>query len=305
MAFTVEAPPVKTAPICGKLCGKGKKAKAGIKFNGFTVCVCAIDWIAFHNGPGFVKLDFQEQMDNINNNTPLKSLWFSSGFQGKVVGQGTPSWDIEALLGFDEVSTGASEADKWEVGFIQTVEKLIWTMKYDNGWVRKASAQGARDAHPAKTPAPWVTTQPGAKSRPVILDNMDQDHPTLADEPMVKASVVPPEADAWCVRINSVTVEGKFHLWLIASDTRKTLSMSDLVFMYHATIEMNKEWTLKAGGDPFSTFDWQTKGTQTKTDGFGKGTETPVLNTPIANQQMVVATSNQGTPCAKKPGGKP
>ena len=300
LAHTVEAPPSKTAKTCITSCPKGMKAKAGIKTAGFTFCVCDIVWNSFINDAGYVEPDLDESLRAINDRNALQTLWFRTG-EFKTIGQRKPAWDIDALVGFDESFTTKSEADKWEVGYIQTIEKLVWEARYDNGWVRKATAAGARDANPANTPAPWYTTVTGAKGTPSRVDKMASDHPTLSDEPMLHIAVVPPDAEAWCVKINSVTVEGKFHLWLIAKDSRLALDIKDIAFLHRATIDMKKAWTLKKGGDPFSTLDWSGTGTQTKVEGFGQGSQTPVLETPIANQQLNVTTTTQGTSCGKKP----
>ena len=313
----LKAPPtggVANVPLCTRLCPRGTTPAAPIKSGNFTFCICGITWKSFNSGPGYVTLDPSEQMANINlggngPGPPLKSLWFRSGAQGRVVGSSTPAWDLEALLGFDEVTPGgaASVAASWMVGFIQTVESLEWEATYSNGWSRKAQVPKSRDAATGTVPAPWYAPAgSGANGQPIALDKVDTDHPLLTDEPMVKLAVVHPDPKAWCTRISSVSLKGSFLIWLIALDPKvMPLSIASLVFLRNASVKTEKKWDLPAGADPFDVTKWNATGNQTKTgDSPGKGTNSPILDQPVANTGLVFATPTPGTPCQGKPPAK-
>ena len=69
-------------PICTKICPKGSSIFHSVKSGDFTYCVCSVLWNSFNSSAGYTELDTQERFANINNGTPLKSVWFRSGSQG-------------------------------------------------------------------------------------------------------------------------------------------------------------------------------------------------------------------------------
>ena len=239
-----------------------------------------------------------------NNPPPLKSLWFRTGSQGQKVGQSTPAWEAEALVAYDELLGGASPAaDKLLAGFIQTVESLSWEALYSDGWGGKASVgQKSRDAFSAKVQAPWYQDRgSAAKGAPFPLDDAGNNHPMLTDEPMVRLSVAHPDDDGWCKKITQATMSGKFHLWFVVLDTRQPLAQSSMVFLYYTSISMDKKWVLSPGGDPFDLTKWTPTGSQNRsTVADNKGSQDPVLDTPVANPNITFATHMQGSKCPKK-----
>jgi hypothetical protein len=298
-------------PFCTKSgnCPAGKTPFSGAKFGNFTICACSIDWNKFNFKEGYVEWDPKEAAarfnPNDNNPPPLKSLWFRTGSQGQKIGGAIPAWEAEALVAFDEVIPGgaSSVADKLQAGFIQTVESLSWEALYSDGWGRQASVgQKSRDAFTSKVPGPWYQALgSGAKGAPFPLDDAGNNHPMLADEPMVRLSVAHPDDDGWCKKITQVSMSGKFHVWFIVLDTQKPLALTSMVFLYYSSISMDKKWVLKAGADPFDLTQWTATGTQnrgTVTD--NKGTVDPVLDTPMVNPTFTFGTHKKGTACPKK-----
>ena len=211
---------------------------------------------------------------------------------------------MEALLGYNEDYATQPMAAKVQVGFIQTVESLEWEALYTDGWGLKSIVGRSRDAFSVKVTAPWYV-DPGvpAKGAPFPLDDAGNNHPMLADEPMAKFSAAHPDPDAWCKKLTQVTVAGKFHVWLVAWDTRQQLAVSSLVFLYYSSIDLDKKWVLNAGADPLDlTAPWTATGTQSrKTVVAGQGSVTPILTTPVANRLLsAFATHKKGAKCPPK-----
>jgi hypothetical protein len=292
-----------------QLCPKDTKIFHAAKSGNFTLCVCSLIWNSDYSGPGFVEWDSTETaaFTSPTSTTPLKSLWFRCGNKGQVVGQFQPSWEVETIIGYDEFIPGGAQsvADKWQVGFIQTVESLEWEALYADGWGRKTIVGRCRDAATDSVTAPWFA-DPGSKAKgaPFPLSDAGNNHPMLADEPKAKFSVAHPDDDGWCKQITEVNVKGKFHLWLVAWDTRQPLGVPTLVFLYYSAIDLDKKWVL-SGSDPFDLIKWTATGKQTRSAVTnGQGSVAPVLTTPVANTSLLTfATHKKGTKCPRKTGG--
>jgi hypothetical protein len=126
----------------------------------------------------------------------------------------------------------------------------------------------------------------------------------LADEPMARFTVAHLDDHGWCKQITQVSVKGKFHVWFIVWDTRQTLGLPTLVFLYYSAIDVDKKWVLSAGADPFDVTKWTASGTQTRSGvTTGKGSVDPVLTTPVTNPSLTFATHKKGTKCPAKPSG--
>jgi hypothetical protein len=299
----------KILPVCIQACPLGSSIFHSVKSGDFTYCLCSAPlWKNFNDGAGYTHPDIFEVLAYKNNNIPLKSVWFTTGSQD-TKGQHS-AWDVEALLAYEEWRDDDTQpwmANKVQVGFIQTVEKLDWEGLYTDGWGRKSMAKTARDALNVKVTPPWFA-EPGvpAKGAPFPLDDVGNNHPMLADEPMAKFSAAHPDPDAWCKKLTQVTVSGKYHLWLVAWDTRKQLAVSSLVFLYYTSIDLDKKWVLKAGADPLDGDPaWTATGTQSrKTVVAGQGSVTPILTTPVANRDLSdFGTHVKGAKCPPKKSG--
>ena len=268
---------------CTKICGK-VPAQAPVKSGNFTFCLCDLVQMDFNPGPGYAERDFQQQMAQIQQGTPLRSMWFLTGSTGAKVGSSAPAWGFQATMAAEEKSPPGetSQLDTLEYGFIQTVKNYEWKAKYTNGWAREVSVASARDAFDTTVPAPWYFTS-GSVNGPVAFGTTSA---ILGDNPKVKMAVHHPSRDGVCNTLTEVSTKGDFHLWMIVMPMGTVPSMSNVTFIHHKSITMDKSWALANPGkdDPFQPSNWQASGTQSLTkEGSGQGPETPVLSTPVAN----------------------
>jgi hypothetical protein len=201
------------------------------------------------------------------------------------------------MVGNNEPISKNPPSKRWQVGFIQTVESVEYEAFYNNGWGRKVLAGKTRDAADDTIDAPWYGP-PGSTSEPVIVADAVKNHPAHSDDPEISLSVAHP--DASCRQLEAVTMKGKFHIWLIARDPMEVLDVNHLRFLWHATVTFDRRWDLPFGKDPFLLPEWKATGTQTKTNiDLGQGPQTPILDKPIANSQLVFGTHKKGPACPK------
>ncbi len=280
---------------CKDSCPRGTSATPVDAGSGLVLCMCGVSQTWFNRGPGSVKLDFQEQLNFLNNHKlKYTVLWFRCGnFNGL---DEMPAWKLDAMVGNNEPTGSNPPSKQWMVGFIQTVERLEWEGTYSAGWNRKTQAVKARDFGLSTVAPPWYGP-PGSVGEPVLVADAGKNHPQLEDDPQIQLLVAHP--DAPCQMLESVTVKGKFHLWLVARDPAGPLDMGHLRFLWHASITVDKAWKLTPGDDPFLLPNWKATGTQTITnEGPGQGKEIPILNQPVANDELQkIITEKKGKPC--------
>jgi hypothetical protein len=175
-----------------------------------------------------------------------------------------------------------------ETGFIQTIESFNWKAKYGNGWERNLNEANIIDELPGAS-APWYGA-PGTKDKPNATGSVV----SLTDEPQARLTVTHPDPAAKCAKLQEVTTDGKFHLWLIGAESSN--ASNNLVFLFHASVEFNKTFKLNSPtADPSDFSNWVAGGTQSETDkGFGKGSKTPVLTTPVP---ALLFKTQTGSPC--------
>lgn len=280
---------------CKGSCPKGMQGTPTAAGDGLVLCLCGrISWPFFNKDAGSVKTDIQEDMNHITDPKSKNTvLWFRCGGHDGL--NETPAWQLDAMVGNNEPTGANPPSKKWQLGFIQTVERMEWEGIYSNGWNRKAQAVKARDGGPGAV-APWYGPA-GSLGEPVVVADAVNNHPQLSDDPQIELLVAHP--DAPCRTLKSVTAKGKFHVWLIARDPSARLDMDHIRFLWHASITVDKRWDLPDGVDPFLPPNWKATGTQSTTNiGSGKGNEIPILDQPVANDDLgKIATEKKGKPC--------
>ena len=283
------APKPANNPVCTRICGTGTPATpqtVTIGQNVFTLCPCTVSQVNFNTGPGYV-----DWVTKVSEGLPAidpRKLNFRTGFQGKNVANTTPAWEYTAGVGVDEAIPGGGATRETELftGFIQTIESYTWHAVYGSNWERNLSEANVRDAQKGAG-APWYGTS-GGHDAPKQIGTSQVN---LTDEPQVILSVTHP--DASCAKLQEVTTEGTFNLWLIAAETAN--ATTNLAYLYHATVTFDRKFSLKAGADPSSTLSWNPTGAQKESNaGYGAGSKTPVLDTPTPT---LTFTTKKGTPC--------
>ena len=212
-----------------------------------------------------------------------------------------PAWGFQCRVeGEENVNSGRS----WEYGFIQTVEKLQWQADYSDGTTAKVPinfsddsllrwrwwalirnlSSPARDCLTEKVRAPWVHDDPSQGTFPdSLFDPKVLLGPTLADEPAHDFHIVHPHAWAKCTRIEEVSAEGRFNIWVIVrdKDIQTPVLEKDITFLRWISVSFSKNWTLK-NGSAENPMAWVSTGKQTKTEGAGRGKAVLVLENPTA-----------------------
>jgi hypothetical protein len=284
---------------CSESC-PGKRVKP-VTAADLELCLCDVSWVNFNAGPGTVDLDFDEQTKfakNPRGKNPFETLWFRSGDYDGLTPR--PAWKLDVTMGYTE-PTDSDSSKRWQVGFIQNIESLIWEATYEEEWGRKAMAQKSRDTADSTIDAPWYGP-PNSTSEPVTLKDALKNHPQHSDEPKVRLLVAHGEAP--CRQIQRVTMTGTFNLWLIARDPKEPLDDTHVRYLWHATITADRTWELPFGKDPFLTPNWKAGGKQTKTNiDVGKGAKTPILDKPITTSPYQFTTHKKGKPCPAATGG--
>ena len=284
-------------------CPAGMKATP-VKVADVDVCLCNMKW-TFNDGPGVAKWDDVEAANSIKHpGDDYTKVWFRCG---KLIGgsegfQSMPGWALDAAISWD--APDDSKALKtWQVGIIQTVESEIWKGYYEEDWGRKAMATKARDGDQSAT-APWYAPA-GADGEPIGLEDVPKDgmHPTFSDDP--KASFFFVHPDAPCRKLQGASIQGTYHLWLIAIDPKAPLDDAHVKYLWHATVVVDKQWEIQYGQDPQLLSNWVGSGKQIKKDvGPGKGSKVPILTGAVANDSLNFVTDRTGKPCPAAAGGK-
>ena len=128
-------------------------------------------------------------------------------------------------------------------------------------------------------------------------------HPLFSDDP--QATFLFADPDAPCRKLQAATLQGKYHLWLIAIDPKAPLDDAHVKYLWHASITVDRKWEIQFGKDPQLLSNWVGTGKQSKTNiGTGKGAQIPVLSGAVANDSLNFATDGTGKPCPQSTGGK-
>jgi hypothetical protein len=282
-------------PSCSQLCGKngttsGTPQTLIIGQSVFTLCPCNVNKDKFNEVKGYVT--FLTKGTGTERTIDDSKLKFTNGFQPENahIANSKPAWEYSGAVASDEFHPDGSPERDSEVktGFIQTIESYEWNAKYTNGWETNVTEANVRDAQPSAS-APWYgqnndPSQPQDTSKVVIL----------RDEPYIILSVTHPDPAAQCTKLQSVSTKGKFHLWMIAAESAN--ATSNFVFLFHASINYDRSFTLKSStADPSNSLSWKGDGKQSEIDkGPGKGTKDPILTTPLAT---LTFTPKSGNPC--------
>ncbi len=171
------------------------------------------------------------------------------------------------------------EGDKWEWGFMQTVEYAIMGGGYSNNQRHIFIAvRRARDAREKDTPSPWYD-KPGNDFGPQVVGF----RPLIADSPWVELPVK--HKNSRTPDLHRVFINGTFYTWLIVKQKRTSPQNAD--FLYHWRFDVCRSWDFRpqqTGIHPCQISAWVASGGQnTAFEGVGQGPGTPVWDTPIAN----------------------
>jgi hypothetical protein len=224
---------------------------------------------------------------------------------------GAPGWQLTAKIKdctYPPPATNTSKTD-WEIGFIQTLESATFGATYDNNTFIKISNSNARDAlvkpasaggpPPPPPPAPWYDD----RGNPFGPQDYPGTLPTFSDTPNVGFNITHPSNNQNYLR--SVCMKAKFHIWLIINSKKKpNPTVSDVDFFYNWSVDMDHSYTLTGeGAHPCNITQWKSSGSLTKgSKGSGKGSATPVWDTPVAKTNEVTDTTVKANPCSASGG---
>jgi hypothetical protein len=283
----------------GKRGGGGKKAPAGI-------CAGRPKHVESIGNATFALCDFINGSRMSGGAVPLPT----KGNQVGLVEMRALGIALFGTVGFSIPTTGpgSSESD-WEHGFIQTVRSMKYTAIYQRGWRATREVSGVRrDASGSNVPAPWYSNQniPAFLFRvgnqtitvpgPIGLgpESIGKDPVGILDDPHVIFSDAVPinsEPECPCSFLQTIEMKGDLDTWLVVTPAGKGQAEGDLAFLQHAAIAFD----LKA--DKSSAFAVQ--GSPSMTLENGKGTNSPVLTGPLANEDIRKSNLQKGAPCPR------
>lgn len=285
------AQPMGTEPQCKDFAPVAKV----VKQNGSITTVIGLmdsKFDVFNGGGG--DIDFSScGMGNASNTSGVLTFKAAQG----------AAWQIMAKLQDCTDPDSTPDSGKpWRIGFIQTVESSTIGAQYANGNFTKITTSGRdalnkSNAQNKSVPAPWYDTPDdnfGSRLYPTA--------PVLNDTPHVPLPITHPNDSKSFIQ--SVCMKSKFNIWLIIHNKNIAPSATNVDFLHFWTINQNQNFFLnKMDGSvhPCNTGGWMKTGTITQgAMGAGKGSNTLIWDTPIANQAQVRDDTVKTNPCVSE-----